>query len=100
MLRRPQFKHLRSELDELFAERAMYPYDAGRGSANRREVEHLTHQFRNRLRAMIHKLTGNEFVTGNKFLKSLAYEARFDAGSEPAETNTTAGYTTAGLVRH
>jgi hypothetical protein len=100
VLQRPQFEDLRSELDGLFVERVLYPYDAGQGSSNRREIEHLTHEFRNRLHAMIHKLTGNEFITGDRFLKSLAYEARFGAGSDLAETSETEGYTTSGLVRH
>jgi hypothetical protein len=91
VLRRPQFEELRSELDGLFVERALYPYDAGQGSRNLHDVEHLTREFRRRLQAIIHELSGDEFITGNRFLKSLAYEARFGSGSKPEETSGTAG---------
>jgi hypothetical protein len=96
VLRRPQFEGLRSQLDRLFAERALRPYEAGLGSPNYHQIEHLTREFRQRLQAKVHKLSADDFINGNKFLKSLAYEARFGLDSETAESTR---YAPSGVVQ-
>lgn len=87
----PEFAELRARLDKLFAERALHPYNAGQGSPNCQQIQHVTDEFRHRLQAMIHELTADEFIAGNKFLKSLTCEARFDSVSKPAEASKSAG---------
>ncbi|HUY33828.1 MAG TPA: hypothetical protein VMV69_13850 [Pirellulales bacterium] len=84
VLRGSEFDELRSRLDGLFAERALHPYDAGLGSANYRQIRHLTDKIRDRLKSSIGQITPDEFIVGNRFLKSLSYEARFERGANPA----------------
>jgi hypothetical protein len=87
VLETTEFAELRGQLDHLFAERALHPYKTGQGALNRGEVEHLTREFRQRLQVRVHDLSANDFITADRFLKSLAYEARFESVAQPDATS-------------
>jgi len=84
VLRGSEFDDLRTELNGLFAERALHPYDAGLGSANYRQIRHVTDAIRGRLKSQIDQITPDEYIAGNKFLKSVGYEGQFDSASNSA----------------
>jgi hypothetical protein len=65
----------RARLEQLFAERT--PEDSGVGSAAYGEVRRLTWRMRDQLARRAKELSVEEFSVANKFLASLAYEARF-----------------------
>jgi hypothetical protein len=65
----------RARLEQLFAERM--PEDSGVGGAAYGEVRQLTRQMRDQLARRAKELSIEEFSVANKFLASLAYEARF-----------------------
>jgi hypothetical protein len=77
ILLRDEFASDRAAVERLFAERTARPYDAGRGTRNFREVRQVTDGMHDRLRSLLSAITPDEFIVGNKFLNSLAYEARF-----------------------
>ncbi len=79
ILTREEFAAQREALDSLFAERVKQPYSTGLGTENYREVRIVTDGMHDMLRTLIGEITPDEFIVGNKFLNSLAYEARFDS---------------------
>lgn len=78
ILQRPEFAKQREALETLFVERAKRPYHTGLGTENYREVRMITDDMHDVLRSLIENISPDEFITGNKFLNSLSYEARFD----------------------
>ncbi|HVX64885.1 MAG TPA: hypothetical protein VHC19_29980 [Pirellulales bacterium] len=78
ILKREEFAPQREALDSLFVERVKQPYSTGLGTENYREVRIITDGMHDVLRTLIGEITPDEFIVGNKFLNSLAYEARFD----------------------
>lgn len=78
ILKREEFAAQRGALDSLFVERVKQPYSTGLGTENYREVRIITDGMHDLLRSLIGEITPDEFIAGNKFLNSLAYEARFD----------------------
>ena len=78
ILKREEFAPQRDALNALFAERVKQPYSTGIGTENYREVRLITDDMHDLLRSLIGDITPDEFIAGNKFLNSLAYEARFD----------------------
>ncbi|OYV67044.1 MAG: hypothetical protein B7Z72_10280 [Gemmatimonadetes bacterium 21-71-4] len=81
VLLRDAFAPERAALEYLFAERATRPYSAGLGTQNYREVRRVTDDMHDVLRAVLDVITPDEFIVGNKFLNSVAYEARFEPDS-------------------
>jgi hypothetical protein len=77
-LQAAEFDDVRGRLDELFALRAARPYDTGKDTENCRQIQEAVDEFRGRLKAKIRELPAGEFIAGDKFLKSMAYEARFE----------------------
>ncbi|HVX09752.1 MAG TPA: hypothetical protein VHC22_00990 [Pirellulales bacterium] len=78
VLLRDEFAAERAALEYLFAERATRPYSTGIGTQNYREVRRVTDDMHDLLRTMLDVITPDEFITGNKFVNSVAYEARFE----------------------
>jgi hypothetical protein len=74
-----EFSADRRELDRLMADRDA---QAGVGSEHFRLVADRTAAMEAELRDKIGELTPTEYVQAKKFLKSLAYEARFVPGAE------------------
>lgn len=86
ILQRPEFAPQRAALAALFSERATQPYSTGLGTENYREVRLITDDMHDVLRGLIGDISPDEFIAGNKYLNSLAYEARFDPDLNVADT--------------
>jgi hypothetical protein len=84
VLRGSEFDDLRIQLDGLFAERALHPYDAGLGTPNYRQIRRVADAIRGRLKSQLDQITPDEYLAGNKFLNSVGYEGRFDSAANPA----------------
>jgi hypothetical protein len=84
VLDRDEFASSRAAVEHLFAERAARPYSAGRGTRNFREIHRVTDEMHDALRTLLGTITADEFIAGNKFLNSIAYEARFAPDSTTA----------------
>lgn len=78
VLRRDEFATERAALEYLFAERATRPYNTGLGTQNYREIRRVTDDLHDTLRGLLDDITADEFIAGNKFINSLAYEGRFE----------------------
>ncbi|HWB11872.1 MAG TPA: hypothetical protein VG826_21760 [Pirellulales bacterium] len=78
ILLRDEFAPERAALEYLFAERATRPYSTGLGTQNYREVRRVTDDMHDLLRSLLDVITPDEFIVGNRFLNSVAYEARFE----------------------
>ncbi|MGH7135718.1 MAG: hypothetical protein ACREHD_08265 [Pirellulales bacterium] len=78
ILLRDEFAPERAALEYLFAERATRPYSTGIGTQNYREVRRVTDDMHDILRNLLGVITPDEFIAGNKFVNSVAYEARFE----------------------
>jgi hypothetical protein len=78
VLLRDDFAPERAALEYLFAERATRPYSTGLGTQNYREVRRVTDDMHDMLRSMLDIITPDEFIVGNRFLNSVAFEARFE----------------------
>lgn len=78
VLLRDEFAAERAALEYLFAERATRPYNTGIGTQNYREVRRVTDDMHDMLRNLLGTITPDEFIAGNKFVNSVAYEARFE----------------------
>jgi hypothetical protein len=72
------FADVRSQLDALFIERALGP---GQGSETGLQIQQVTNEFHKRLKAMIRELPTKDYIAGDKFLKKISYEIRYDGGS-------------------
>jgi hypothetical protein len=81
VLMRDEFAPERAALEYLFAERATRPYSTGIGTQNYREVRRVTDDMHDLLRSLLDLITPDEFIAGNKFVNSVAYEARFEPDS-------------------
>lgn len=78
VLLREEFAPERAALEYLFAERATRPYSTGLGTQNYREVRRVTDDMHDILRSLLDVITPDEFILGNRFLNSVAFEARFE----------------------
>ena len=78
VLLRDEFAAERAALEYLFAERTTRPYSTGLGTQNYREVRRVTDDMHDILRNLLDVITPDEFIVGNKFLNSVAFEARFE----------------------
>lgn len=87
ILKREEFAAQREALDSLFVERVKQPYSTGLGTENYREVRIITDGMHDLLRTLIGEISPDEFIIGNKFLNSLAYEARFDPDLNVVKNN-------------
>jgi len=87
VLQASEFEDLRDRLDGLFAQRARRPDEFGLGSENSQLIEETTSEYRKRLKSNIRALPSNQFIAGDKFLKRIANEARFDAAEELVVTS-------------
>lgn len=74
---REEFAANRDAVEHLFAERAARPDNAGWSTRNFREVRRVSDEMHDTLRTLLGTMTADEFIMGNKFLNSIAYEARF-----------------------
>lgn len=74
---REEFAANRTAIETWFAERSAHPYAAGRNTESAREIHRLTDHMHDTLRTLIQTIPPEEFIAGNKFLNSLAYEGRF-----------------------
>lgn len=81
VLLRDEFAPQRAALEYLFAERATRPYSTGLGTQNYREVRRVTDDMHDLLRMLLDMITPDEFIAGNKFINSVAYEGRFEPDS-------------------
>ena len=81
VLLRDEFAPERAALEYLFAERATRPYATGIGTQNYREVRRVTDDMHDLLRNLLDMITPDEFIAGNKFINSIAHEARFEPDS-------------------
>jgi hypothetical protein len=81
VLLRDEFAPQRAALEYLFAERATRPYSTGLGTQNYREVRRVTDDMHDILRMLLDMVTPDEFIAGNKFINSVAYEGRFEPDS-------------------
>jgi hypothetical protein len=43
----------------------------------------VTNEFHKRLKAMIRELPAKDFIAGDKFLKKISYDIRYDGGVRP-----------------
>ena len=80
MLQATAFADVRSQLDALFIERALRP---DKGSETGLQIQQLTTEFHKRLKAMIRELPAKDFIAGDKFLKKISYDIRYDGGVRP-----------------
>jgi hypothetical protein len=80
VLQATAFADVRSQLDALFAERALR---AGQGSETSPQIQQVTDKFHKRLKTMIRELPAKDFIAGDKFLKKMSYEIRSDGGVRP-----------------
>jgi len=85
VLLRDEFATERAALEYLFAERSARPYDTGLGTQNYREIRRVTDDLHDVLRRLIDQITPDEFIAGNKFVNSLAYEGRFEPDTSVAK---------------
>lgn len=76
-LKNPEFAEQRNRLDNLFAERLGDPVAAGLGTHNCHDIQHAAAEMSAALRKKIAEIDADEYITAEKFLKSVAYEARF-----------------------
>lgn len=83
VLMREDFAPMRAALEYLFAERAAHPYSTGLGTDNYREIRGVTDDLHDMLRNLLPEFSPDEFIAGNKFVNSLAYEARFEPDTTP-----------------
>ena len=83
VLMREDFAPMRAALEYLFAERAAHPYNTGLGTENYREIRGVTDDLHDMLRNLLPEFSPDEFIAGNKFVNSLAYEARFEPDTSP-----------------
>jgi hypothetical protein len=83
VLMREDFAPMRAALEYLFAERAAHPYSTGLGTDNYREIRGVTDDLHDVLRNLLNDFSPDEFIAGNKFVNSLAYEARFEPDTSP-----------------
>ncbi|WP_437185634.1 hypothetical protein SH668x_002746 [Planctomicrobium sp. SH668] len=85
VLRDSIFDESRYEIDKLFAART--DDDSGAGSANNAAIEKATNQMLEVLKKDINNLDVDQFITGQHFISSLAYESRFakNGGPTPLE---------------
>lgn len=85
VLLRDEFASERAALEYLFAERAARPYNTGLGTQNYREIRRVTDDLHDTLRGVLDEITADEFIAGNKFINSLAYEGRFEPDTNVAK---------------
>ena len=71
----PQLARQREELEELFRDRDVS--NSGLGSHNEREVQRVARVMQRRLDKMLSDVPADQYFEGTRFLRSLAYEARF-----------------------
>lgn len=87
VLQASEFEDLRDRLDGIFAERALRPDEFVLGSENSQLIQEMTSEYRKRLKTQIHELPSNQYIAGDKFLKGLANEARFDTVEKQVATS-------------
>lgn len=85
VLLRDEFATERAALEYLFAERATRPYSTGLGTQNYKEIRRVTDDLHDTLRSLLRDITADEFIAGNKFINSLAYEGRFEPDTSLAK---------------
>jgi hypothetical protein len=73
----------------VFAQRALRPEEFGLGSDNFELIQQTASEFRTRLKASIRELPCNTYMAGDKFLKRLANELRFDTLEQVATSEST-----------
>jgi hypothetical protein len=77
-----EFGPQRLALAYLFAARSDHPSAAGLGTPNYHEALEQIAEMQSTLKAEIDEIRPDEFIAGQKFLKSLAHEARFVPGAD------------------
>jgi hypothetical protein len=80
VLQATAFADVRRQLDALFIERALRP---GQGSETSLQIQQVTNEFHKRLKAKIRELPAKDFIAGDKFLKKISYDIRYDGGVKP-----------------
>lgn len=75
MLQGKEFAQMRKSVDDLFATRS--PTNSGVGTKNCKAIQTVVASMQKKLDKQAKKVNTNDFIDANKFLKSLAYEARF-----------------------
>lgn len=85
LLTREEFAADRATLETLFAERATRPYATGLGTQNYHDILHATANLHHTLHGLLGSITADEFIAANRFITSLAYEARFEADTSAAQ---------------
>ncbi|HWB08519.1 MAG TPA: hypothetical protein VG826_04820 [Pirellulales bacterium] len=76
LLKRPEFADDRARVEDLFAQAAGDPHDAGLGTQNYRDIQNAVGAMNDTLHSEIKDFTPDEYIPATKFLKSLAFEAR------------------------
>lgn len=85
LLTRDEFAADRATLETLFAERATRPYATGLGTQNYHDILHATANLHHTLHGLLGSIPADEFIAANRFITSLAYEARFEADTSAAQ---------------
>lgn len=85
LLTRAEFSADRATLEALFAERVTRPYATGLGTQNYHDILHATANLHHTLHGLLGSITSDEFIAANRFITSLAYEARFEADTSAAQ---------------
>jgi len=81
VLRNKQFDSDRHQLEGLFTQASEDPHSAGLGTDNYRQIRRAIGNLHDNLHSHIDDYTPNEYISANKFLKSLDYQARLPANS-------------------
>ncbi|HXT60917.1 MAG TPA: hypothetical protein VN699_19920 [Pirellulales bacterium] len=89
ILRGDQFAESRAKLERLFADRTIHAYDSGLGTPNYHAIVAAVDEMHAQLKATLFAWKPDEYIAGQKFLKSLAFEARFAPGAAAADLHGT-----------
>ncbi len=81
VLRNKQFEDDRHQLEGLFTQASEDPQSAGLGTDNYRQIRRAISNLHDKLHAHIDDYTPNEYISANKFLKSLDYQGRLPPNS-------------------
>lgn len=76
VLRNKDFDADRHQVEGLFAQAAADPHASGLGTENYRQIQHAIGDLNDKLHSKIDQYSADEYISANKFLKSLAYQAR------------------------
>jgi hypothetical protein len=82
VLNRKEFNDGRARLEGLFTDAAADPRSSGLGTQNYRAIQTTIGEMSDKLHSEIRQFKPDEYLAANRFLKSLAFEAR-TPGGEP-----------------